>query len=364
MKDPALVYEIALTKVKNIGPIVAKQLRAHFGTAEAVLKAPAREIKALPIIKKNVLDDLYNTDHLDAAKKELAFYRKHGVKVLHQDNDDYPRRLKHFDNSPLILYYQGNADLNANRTVAIVGTRMPTAQGRVLTEHFVQDLQALGVTIISGLAFGIDGTAHKKCVELGINTVGVLGHGLDIIYPHQHKDLAKKMVTKGGLLTEFAIFSKPDRQNFPMRNRIIAGLADATIVMESKARGGSIITAEIANEYNKDVFAVPGSPNQEKSAGCNGLIKRTKAHLMENVDDLKYIMRWDDTEKVVQTSLFVELTPEEKNIIESIRHSKEIPIDALSYQHGKTSSQMSAILLKLEFKGLIRALPGKRYMLN
>ena len=149
-----------------------------------------------------------------------------------------------------------------------------------------------------------------------------------------------------------------------MRNRIIAGMSDAIIVMESKTRGGSIITAEIANEYNKDVFAVPGSPNQETSLGCNSLIKRTKAHLIENIDDLKYIMRWEQRQKVVQTSLFVQLSREEKNIIESIRHSKEIPIDALSYQHGKTSSQMSAILLELEFKGLIRSLPGKRYMLN
>ncbi len=364
MSEQQLLYNVALTKIPKIGPVLAKNLLSYCGSAEDVFKASKTKLVKIPGIGESSISEFKDPEIFRSAEKEIKFAENNGVKVLFYTNPDYPRRLKHFDNCPLVLYYKGNADLNIDRTVGIVGTRNPTPQGRVITEKIIDDFKPLNVTIVSGLAFGIDGVAHRKSLESGINTIGVLGHGLDMIYPAEHRELSVKMTQQGGLLTEFGIDTIPDRQNFPMRNRIIAALSDAIIVIESKSRGGSIITAEIANEYNKDVFAIPGKPSDTHSAGCNGLIKRTKAHLMEDVEDFKYIMRWEDVdkEKIVQSSLFIDLSEEENEIVQHIRDAKELSIDELSFQLKKSSSIMASMLLQLEFKGIIRSLPGKRYI--
>ena len=359
------MYLIALTMVPNIGPVLSKSLIAYCGSAEAVFKERKSALSKIPGIGINRANDILKSDVKTRAEEELLFIEKHNISVMFYLDEFYPKRLRHFDYSPLLLYYKGNAVLNANRTVGIVGTRKPTDQGKLITEKLVEALEPYDAMVVSGLAYGVDGCAHRKAVEQNIPTVGIMGSGLDLIYPAEHRDLSSKMIKNGGLLTEFCSKTKPDKVNFPMRNRLIAALSDAIIVIESKASGGSIITAEFANEYNKDVFAVPGRPNDELSQGCNSLIKRNKAHLLENINDLIYIMRWDDIDqkKSVQTSLFVELDEMETRIVDHLSKNKGASLEDLIYCLQLTSSALASLMLNLEFKGVVRSLPGNRYIL-
>ena len=361
-----MLYKIALTFVPNIGPVLAKNLISYCGSVEAIFKENKKALSKIPGIGESRAKDILEAQVFGRAEHEMSFILKNDVQVLFFLDEKYPKRMKNFDYSPILLYYKGNQDLNHNRTVALVGTRKPTEHGKRITEILVENLKPYNVQIISGLAYGVDGITHKKAVAQNIPNIGVMGNGLDIIYPSDHKDLVKKMINNGGILTEFASGTKPDKNNFPMRNRIIAAMSDAVIVVESKASGGSIITAEFANEYNKDVFAIPGRYNDETSAGCNSLIKRNKAHLIENIDDLLYIMRWDDLDKKksVQTSLFIDLEPEEQKIVDILREKKEMSIDEMTYALNIPTSTLAAQLLTLEFKGVLRSLPGKIYMLN
>lgn len=361
-----LLYKIALTFVPNIGPVLSKNLIAYTGSAEAVFKENKKSLAKIPGIGDSKAKDIINADVFKRAEQEISFIDKNEIKCLFYLDDEYPKRMKNFDYCPIVLYYKGNQDLNHFRTVAIVGTRKPTECGKRITEILVENLKQHNVQIISGLAYGVDGIAHKKAVSFHLPNIAVLGNGLDTIYPAEHKELSKKIIKNGGLLTEFASGTIPDRNNFPMRNRIIAAMSDAVIVIESKISGGSIITAEYANEYNKDVFAVPGRYNDETSAGCNALIKRNKAHLIENIDDLLYIMRWEDIDKkrTVQTSLFIDLDPEEQRIVDILREKKEMSIDEMTYTLNIPTSVLAAQLLTLEFKGALRSLPGKMYILN
>jgi DNA processing protein len=351
--------------VPNIGPVLGKNLISYCGSAEAVFEEKKPALSKIPGIGPMKAQDILDAEVLSHAEAEIKFLEKNEIKPLFYLDEAYPRRLVHYDYCPIMLYYKGNANLNPHRTVAIVGTRKPTEQGKIITEKIVEQLKQYDVHIISGLAYGVDGCAHKKAVEQSMYTVGVMGNGHDNIYPSEHRDLARKMIKHGGLITEFCSETKPDRANFPMRNRVIAAMSDAVIVIESKESGGSIITAEFANEYNKDVFAIPGRPSDISSKGCNALIKKTKAHLMESVEDLVYIMRWDDADKkkTVQTSLFFDLTDEEQKIIDFIRHKKEASVDSIIYELNLPSSTISSQLLGLEFKGLVRSLPGSRYIL-
>ena len=360
------LYRIALTMVPNIGPVLSKNLIGYCGNAQAVFAEKKSALSKIPGIGTLKAKEISASKVLPRAEEELLFIEKNGIQVLFFLDENYPRRLRHFDYSPLILYYRGNQDLNPHRTVGIVGTRTPSPQGRMITEKLVEELKDFGVVIVSGLAYGVDGCAHKKSVEMDIPTLGVMGNGHDIIYPAAHKELAKKMIKNGGLLTEFCSQTRPDKVNFPMRNRIIAALADALVVIESKTSGGSIITAEFANEYNKDVFAIPGRPGDEWSSGCNALIKKHKAHLMEDLSDLLYIMRWDDIDrkKTIQTSMFIELDTEQQAIVDFIRMRKECGIETLIYGLNLPSSVLASQLLALEFKGVVRSLPGKRYILS
>ena len=363
----SLLHQIAITRIYSIGPVLAKSLISHCGGAEAVFNTSSNQLAEVPQVGAATIEILIKGKDkaLREAENEIKFIHKNNVTPLYYLNDAYPRRLKYFDQSPVMLYYKGSSNLNPQRTVGIVGTRKPTEYGMVQCEHIVKGLQAYGVSVISGLAFGIDTISHRTSVETGQETIGVLGHGLDMVYPANNRKLAAKMIDHGGLLTEFISGSRPDRENFPMRNRIIAALSDAVIIVESAIKGGSIITAEFANAYNKDIFALPGRVDDAMSAGPNNLIKSHRAAMIHSAKDIGYVMRWEEIKnQPVQAQLFVELDDREQTIVDYIRANKELPIDALQYMMQITSSQLSAALIQLEFKGIIRPLPGKRYMLH
>lgn len=363
----SLLHQIAITKIGMIGPVNAKSLIAYCGSAEAVWDASPKELLRAPQIGPATVQMIKDEkdEALRQAEKELKYIEKNDVQVLYFLNDDYPRRLKYFDQSPVVLYYQGSASLNPRRSVAIVGTRKPTEYGSIQCEHLVEGLLPYGPTIVSGLAFGIDTISHRSAIDTGQETIGVLGHGLDRIYPNTNRKLSNKMLEQGGLLTEFGVGTNPDRENFPMRNRIIAALSDAVVIVESAIKGGSIITSEFANAYNKDVFTIPGRTTDPMSAGPNHLIKSHKAHLITSAEDIGHIMRWEEIKnRPVQAQLFVELSEREQAIVDYIRSHKEIPIDTLQYLMQIPASELSSALIQLEFKGIVRSMPGKRYMLH
>lgn len=366
MTDQEIIQLIALTQAPKVGPVMAKNLIAYCGSVGEVFSLQPRELAHIPGIGQAFLREFDPWSFLDRAEEEFVFTQKNDITVIPYLDKRYPARLHHVDSSPIVLYYQGNQDLNHTRTVAIVGTRTPTEYGKIMCEKIVEGLQSYQILMISGLAYGVDVTAHRKCVELGIPTIGVLGHGLDRIYPQNHASLSAKMIKNGGVITEFTSGTLPDRENFPMRNRIIAALSDVVIVVESQRKGGSIITAEYANDYNKDVFALPGPVTEDKSEGCNKLIKQNKAHLLESAADIAYIMRWDDMDagKAIQKQLFVDLNEKETLLVDILKIEKEAAIDTLTYKTRMTPSETASVLLELEFKGLVRSLPGKRFVLN
>jgi DNA processing protein len=364
-----LRYEIALTFLPGIGDITGKKLVAYCGGAEAVFKLSRRDLLRIKALGENLVQRLLEgrDEALKRAGKEVSFVKKYGIKTLFFLDKEYPYRLTHCADSPILLYYKGNADLNARRILAVVGTRRATEYGRDICTRIIQELREMEVLVISGLAFGIDSVAHKEAVNLKMPTVGVLGHGLDRLYPPQNRSLAEKMVRNGGLLTDFPTETNPDRENFPKRNRIIAGLCDALVVVEAAEKGGALITADIANSYDRDVFAVPGRINDEFSKGCNQFIKNNRAALIESAEDIRNMMGWDSNKNSgqgKQTSLFVTFTEQEKEILKLIQIHRDPGIDLLTQESGLSGSNLAKALLELEFKGAIRCLPGKRYQLG
>lgn len=351
--------------VPDVGPVNAKMLISYCGSAEAVLSSTKKQLLKIPGIGPKTVEKIQNADPLERAQEQIDFLEKNGGKAVHFHSDQYPQRLKHYENSPLVLYYKGEMNLNHPRTVGIVGTRKPTEWGKINCEKLVEGLKDYGVQIISGLAFGIDSCAHRAAVDHDIETIGVTAHGLDRLYPAQNADLARKMIQKGGVLCEYPTGTNPDRENFPMRNRIIASMSDAIVVVESNRKGGSIITAEFANSYNKDVFAIPGRVTDPVSEGCNKLIKQHKANLLESAADISYIMRWDeiDKQRVVQKALFIDYTPQEQLLVDILKTKDAVTVDELNYALKMPPSELAAMLLTLEFKGALRSLPGKKYML-
>ncbi len=364
MTKSNIIHDIALTMVPDIGPVLAKTLISYCGSAEAVMKSTKKELSSIPGIGDKIIERIQRHNPYEEAYRQVEYMDKIGAQITSFYDKDYPRRMKNYDNAPLVIYHKGHFDLNAPRTVAIVGTRSVTERGRINCEKLVSGLKDFDVQIISGLAYGVDTCAHQKSVDLDIPTIGVVGHGLDRLYPATNKNLVKRMFNNGGLLTEFPINTRPDRENFPMRNRIIAAMSDAVVIIESKRKGGSIITAEIANTYFKDVFAISGRIDDEFSQGCNNLIKQNKAHLIESAKDIAYIMMWEKKDaKTVQTSLFVDLSSTEQKVIDLIRQKKKINVDVLNYTLRLPPSELAGLLLEMEFKGVIKSLPGKNYML-
>ena len=362
-----LLQQIALTLIPNIGDIHAKTLINYFGNASSIFKASHRELESLEgigTIRANCIKDF---NDFKSAEEEIAFIRKYKISPIFITDKQYPKRLLNGYDSPAMLYYRGTADLNSSKIVSIVGTRSNSEYGRSITENLIQELAAQQVLICSGLAFGIDTIAHKSALKNNLSTVAVLAHGLDMIYPEPNKSLAKQMTDHGGLLTDFRSCTNPDKQNFPKRNRIVAGLCDALIVMESRKKGGSLITAELANSYNKDVFAFPGRTSDLRSEGCNHLIKQNKAILITCAQDLIDNMCWNEEAKPVrkkQRQLFIELTNDEKIIVAILEEQDQIQIDDLHFESGLSYSAVASALLNLEMQTVILALPGKMYKLS
>lgn len=365
----SLQHQIALSLVPQVGAITAKTLVSYCGSAEAVFRASKRDLLKIPGIGAIVADQIRASAPLHLAERELDFLDLHHVTALFYTDERYPARLRQCYDCPAMLFFRGSSVdlLGAPRIVGIVGTRQPTDYGKALCEEFVDGLLQYNVLIVSGLAYGIDITAHRKASAIGIPNVGVLGHGLGSIYPNQHHSAALRMMENGGLLTEYVSNTRPDREHFPMRNRIIAGLADALLVVETAASGGSMITAELTKQYGRDLFAVPGRVRDPKSAGCNLLIKNDSAHLVESPQDLALTMGWGDTgphKRPQQAQLFLELSPQEAQLIDIVRAQPEIPIDALSRALPIPAGELAGLILNLEFKGLLKTLPGKRYVVS
>jgi len=363
--DQELIYEIGVSLLPGIGSINSKNLVAYCGGAEGVFKQKKSHLEKIEGIGRKLTEQIVNHSVLNQAEEELKFIKKENIQALFFNDTDYPYRLKQAIDSPTLIYYKGVDVLNYERILAIVGTRNITERGKENTDALIEKLQGAGIMVISGLAYGVDTRAHKACVKHKVPTVGVLAHGLHTIYPSVNKSLAKEMQIQGGIISEFISGTKPDAFNFPRRNRIIAGIADATLVIESGKKGGSLITADIANSYSRDVFAIPGRPEDTYSRGCNFLIKTNRASLVENGDDLLYQLSWDEKEKPksIQAKLFVDLNPDEQKIVDILNKSSNTAIDQLMINSGLSTSKLATSLLNLEFSGIIKCLPGKVYQL-
>lgn len=363
----SLFYHIALTNLPTIGAITAKKLIAYCGSAEAVFKENKKALEKVPSIGKvSATQILNNTDFaFSVAEKEVAFIEKNNILPLVFSDKKYPKRLLNCEDSPIVLYTKGNMDLNAQKIISVVGTRNATEYGMEICSKVIKELKIYEPLIISGLAFGIDICAHKSALENNLSTVGVLAHGLDRIYPSQHASIANQMLDNGGLISDYKSETNPDRENFPKRNRIVAGISDLTIVIESSKKGGSLITAELANQYNKDVFAFPGRINNPQSEGCNWLIKTHKAALIQSAKDIEYIMSWQPTNqiKTTQTKLFYDASDEEKTVINVLSITEKTPIDTVALKTQFQMSKTAALLLNLEFNGIVKSYPGKMYKL-
>jgi len=357
------IYQIALKLVPRVGNINALGLIEHFGSAKAIFEHGSEKVLRQLGLTTSSIQKIRTKSTLEKAEEEWDFAEQYGIKVLPYTHPDYPKRLRNCHDFPLVLFYKGNANLNAAKIVAIVGTRKPTEQGRIHCERLVEDLSTYRVLFVSGLAYGIDVTSHKKCLSLGLPNIGVVAHGLDRIYPAKHKLTAKKMVKNGGVLTEFVSNTVPLGKHFPMRNRIIAGMADVTVVVETGRKGGSMITAHFANEFSKDVFAFPGRVNDPMSLGCNHLIKTHRASLLESAEDIAYIMRWQKQKAGVQKQLFTDLSKQERQVVDLLVGQSGVNLDSIIQSTQISTSRMAALLLELEFKGIIRALPGKSFRL-
>lgn len=362
-----LLYQLALTRVPQIGCVAAKALAEQFGSAESIFKAKEQSLGKLEGIGPVRAASIKGFSNFGACEKEQEFIEQYKIKPLFLTDKDYPKRLLNCYDSPTLLFYKGDADLNASRIISVIGTRVNTDYGKNLTEKIIAGLAAENITIVSGLAFGIDTLAHKAAIKNKLPTVGVLAHGLDTIYPPENAGLARQMIKQGGgLLTEFWSGSLPDKYNFPTRNRIVAGMADATLVIETDIKGGSMITAELAANYNRDVLALPGKTTDSKSKGCNHLIRQNKAALVTNAEDVLEAMNWlplPEKKVKLQRTLFIELSTEEKIIVDLLNSREQMHIDELYLKSGLNSSSASGALLSLELQGLVQSLPGKMYTL-
>ncbi|MBX7095748.1 MAG: DNA-processing protein DprA [Flavobacteriales bacterium] len=363
--DEQLIYTIGLALLNGIGPVNARRLLQHCGEAREVFKAKKSTLLQIPGIGEYTASCIDDKIML-RAEEEWRFIEKNNIRAMSIMHPDYPQRLFQCEDAPTVLYCKGSHHPEGERMVSIVGTRYPSEQGKKFCEELIGGLAQNGIRIVSGLAYGIDICAHRACLKNEVTNFAVLAHGLDRIYPTHHFSTAEHLLENGAWISEYTSKTNPDRENFPQRNRIIAGLCDATVVIETGYKGGSIITAMIANEYNRDVFAMPGRPGDDKTAGCNRLIKINRAGLIENAGDFLRMMGWDkktEKRKAIQTSFFPELDGDEKILMEILKEKGNCSADFLCLETAFTPGKVSTVLLGLEFKGLVKSLAGKRYEL-
>ena len=366
MTEQELIYALALQHIPKIGDVTAKKLINHCGSAEAVLSEKKQNLIKIDGIGSMLLQGLHDKKYLLEAEAELQFIKVNNITPIYFTDINYPERLKHCIDSPLILFQVGNMDLRNKHIISIVGTRKITTYGVAFCESLVEELKPFNPIIVSGFAYGTDITAHKSAIKCGLQTIGCLAHGLNQIYPKVHKKYMVDVEKNGGFLTDFWSTDAFDRNNFLKRNRIIAGISEATIVIESGEKGGSLVTADIANSYNRDVFALPGRATDNQSIGCNNLIKSQRAHLLSTPLDVPYILNWqleNNKRPVVQKQLFVELSEEEKAIYNLLKDKDKQLLDVIAIESQIPTFKVASILLNLELKGLVRPLPGKLFEL-
>ena len=364
MTDLELLNVLALMRVDLVGDIVAKRLINHLGSAEAVFKAKKPQITAIEGIGDIIYNNLKNTSVFKLAEAEVKFVRENNIKPLFYLDSNYPDRLKHCIDGPVVLFTSGNINLEGRKTISIVGTRQMTSYGGDFCRKLIKDLAPLNPVIISGFAYGVDIHAHIIAMEQGLQTVGVVAHGLNQVYPKVHKKYVAKMEENGGFMTEFWSTSNPDKENFVKRNRIVAGISEATIIIESADKGGSLITANIANDYNRDVFAVPGRITDKYSMGCNNLIKSQRANVLTDAADLVYMLNWqleEEKKKPVQKQLFVVLDNDEQKVYDYLQKKGKELMDIIALECDMPIFKISSLLLNMELKGVIRPLPGKLF---
>ena len=368
-----LLYRLALSSVPGIGPVYAKRLLNHFGEASAIFRASPSSLAKVGGIAGVRANAILHFDQFPMLEKELAFLEKYSIRCLFFTDKDYPQRLLCCKDAPVLLFYKGKADLNARRIISVIGTRTPTEYGKQATERLIKELAPFGPIIVSGLAYGIDAASHKAALKNLLPTIGVLGHGLDRIYPQQHAALAREMLRQGGLLTEFATHTDPGTYNFPVRNRIVAGMSDALVVVETATRGGSMLTVKNALDYQKKIFAFPGRITDTRSSGCNALIRNGKARLLLSGSQLMQEMEWEQPAAkpgTKQAALFPAQTEEaslsdnERNLLHLFGEKESLSVDELSARTGLNSSALAMFLLNLELRGSIQSLPGKTYRLT
>lgn len=364
MTDTELYYLLALLKIDGVGDIVAKKLLNHFGNAEAVFNAKPTSLKSIGGVGTVLINNLKDKTVFEKAQNELQFIKNNNINVAYFQDKNYPERLKHCIDGPVLLFSAGNINWNTQKIISIVGTRQITPYGMDFCRKFIEDIAPLNPIIVSGFAYGVDIFAHQLAMDFGLQTIGVLAHGMNQIYPKSHKKYVAKMEQNGGFITEFWSTSNPDKENFVKRNRIVAGISEATVVVESAEKGGSLITAMMANEYNRDVFALPGRYTDKYSQGCNDLIKTQKAQLITSAADLVYILNWElevSQSKTIQKQLFVSLDNDEQKIYDYLQKNGKQLLDIIALECDFPVFKISSILLNMELKGVIRPLPGKLF---
>lgn len=361
-ETPDLRDCLAIWAIPGVGSMMSKRLISYAGGVKELFGKKGRELQHIPGIGENLADVITKEDYYRKADEMLEFSQKYGIDILTWYSKDYPERLKLCEDSPLVLFVKGQPIDPKKKYLAVVGTRNATPRGQAFCKELLEEIHShrTDVCTVSGLAYGIDIAMHKASVDLGVPTYGVLAHGLDTIYPTAHRDIATAMLKEGGLVTEFFPKVFPDKTNFVRRNRIIAGLSDATLVVESDVKGGALITAQLANSYNRDVFALPGRNSDKYSSGCNMLIKTCQANLIESFADIEYFLNWDNQPKAIQKQMFVELDAESQKVYDALQND-DLPIDAICRVTGMTMPKVSSLLLPMELKGLVKGLPGKVY---
>ena len=365
--QPDLLYLISLTRVSHVGCIHAKTLLRHFGSAEAVFKAPVQLLEKINGIGKIRARSIKTFRDFGGSEKEMAFLQRYGVRALTQADADYPQRLLPAYDAPVLLFFKGSCDLNPPRAISIVGTRRNSEYGKQVTEKLIQDLKPYGVMIVSGLAFGIDAIAHRQALRQGLPSIAVLAHGLASLYPPEHSELSRQLIKQGGLLTEYISETKADKHHFPIRNRIVASISDCTLVMETAVKGGSMITADLANGYHREVFACPGRTTDFKSTGCNWLIRNHQACLLESAQDLVRMMGWEEKKQLpekLREDSPVLLSETERRVLDLLKERSQMHIDVINAVSGFPNSLNASALLELEMKDLICSIPGRMYRLK